>query len=387
MKNNSGMTFDFMSAGRIIFGIGVLKKLQDISFISQKNILIFEGSPSKNTKRVHEILDSIRIKYETYQIHGEPNLGMISNARNAAKFADVIIAVGGGSVIDTGKAVSALITNAGEVSDYLEIVGQGNPLLKPSLPFIAIPTTSGTGSEVTKNAVINIPEYRVKVSLRHEYLLPNVAIIDPELTISLPKQITAFSGMDALTQVIEPFVSNRANIFTDSLCKAAIKKASTALKLAYDNGKNIQAREDMAWVSVCGGIALANAGLGAVHGFAGPIGGMFNAPHGAVCAKLLPSVVATNINASRLAGLSNTLEKFQEIASLVFDDKEVALDSLVHWLEELIKYLKIPGLSHWGVTVNDIPQIVEKAQSSSSMKGNPIKLDENTLAAILRECM
>lgn len=212
----------------------------------------------------------------------------------------MVIGLGGGSVLDAGKAIAALVTNLGNVFDYLEVIGKGQPLVNAPLPFIAIPTTAGTGTEVTRNAVLGSPAHGVKVSLRSPMMLPSLAIVDPELTYGLPPEITASSGLDALTQLIEPFVSVKANPMTDAICREGIRHAAKSLRTVYHNGADASAREGMSLASLFGGLALANAALGAVHGFAGPLGGMLNAPHGAICAKLLPLVMEVNIKVLRL---------------------------------------------------------------------------------------
>ena len=205
---------------------------------------------------------------------------------------DLVIAFGGGSAIDAGKAIAALLANGGELTDYLEVIGKGQPLRHPSVPFIAVPTTAGTGSEVTRNAVLASAEHQVKVSMRSPLMLPRLAVVDPELTLELPPAVTASTGLDALTQLIEPYVSIRANPLTDGFCLEGLRRVSRSLRRAYHAGRDITAREDMSLASLLGGLALANAGLGVVHGFAAPVGGMFHAPHGAICAALLPHGMA-----------------------------------------------------------------------------------------------
>src|SRR5208282_5705063 len=225
---------------------------------------------------------------------------------------------GGGSAIDAAKAIAAMLTNKGELLDYVEIIGRGKPLTQPSAPFIAVPTTAGTGSEVTRNAVLASPEHRVKVSLRSPLMLPRVAVVDPELTYALPPAITASTGLDALTQLIEPFVCARANPMVDALCIEGIRRAARSLREVVHQNPGKSAREDMALASLFGGIALANAGLGAVHGFAGPMGGMFAAPHGALCAALLPGVMAANVAALRRRQPGGEgLRRYDEIARLL----------------------------------------------------------------------
>ncbi len=297
---------------------------------------------------------------------------------------DLFIGFGGGSAIDTAKAVAALIANGGEPLDYLEVIGRGKAITKPPAPFIAIPTTSGTGAEVTHNAVMESPEHKVKVSLLSPLMFAGLAIVDPELTWGTPPEVTASAGLDALTQVIEPFLSNQANPMTDALCREGISRAARALKTAYQNGSDRQAREDMALTSLFGGIALANAKLGAVHGFAGPLGGMFRGGHGALCASLLPHVMEVNLRAlGQRAQGSEVLLRYGEVAALLTGRSDATAPEGVTFLKELCAELHIPSLSAYGVKKEDIGAIVEKASASSSMKGNPVALTGEELREIV----
>ena len=293
------MTFEFATASRIIFGAGSLNKLATLAKPLGKKAFVIGGSSPERLEAVIKQLENENVAYVTFQVSGEPSIETILEGVSKAQSwaCDMVISIGGGSVIDAGKAIAALLTNSGDPLDYLEVVGKGQPLLKQAAPFIAIPTTSGTGSEVTQNAVLSVPEKQVKVSMRSPFMLPTVALIDPELTYDLPKDITAYTGLDALTQCLEPFVSNAANPMTDGFCREGLKFAARSLKIAYENPHDVNARADMSLASLMGGLALANAKLGAVHGFAGPLGGMIKAPHGAICAKLLPLVVEANLKA------------------------------------------------------------------------------------------
>ena len=276
-----------------------------------------------------------------------------------------MIGIGGGSALDAAKAIAALLTNAGDLFDYLEVIGRAQPLVHPAAPCIAIPTTAGTGSEVTRNAVLSSPEHRVKVSLRSAYMLPRVALVDPELTYELPPSVTAATGLDALTQLIEPYVSPRANPVTDGMCVEGIRRAARSLRRAVENGRDTSAREDMALASLFGGLALANAGLGAVHGFAGPMGGMFPAPHGAVCAALLPHVMETNLRALRSrAPSSESLSRYSELGPLLTGRTQATADDAVQWIHELVTALHIPRLKSYGITSADIPSHRRSQQQS-----------------------
>jgi len=302
--------------------------------------------------------------------------------------ADLIVGMGGGSAIDTAKAIAALLANVGDPYDYLEVIGRGQPLINPAAPVIAIPTTAGTGAEVTRNCVLAAPKQRVKVSLRHVSMLPDVALVDPVLTYGIPQAITASTGLDALTQCVEPFVSPMATPLTDGFCREGMKRAARSLRRACIDGSDVEARRDMALASLCGGLALANAKLGAVHGFAGPVGGMFNAPHGAVCARLLPLVMEANVRAlQERAPDSPALVRFQEVAKTLTDDPEAEVADGVAWAQTLADELVVPGFARYGMTEADLADIVSKARPSSSMKGNPIALMESELRSVLKRAL
>jgi alcohol dehydrogenase class IV len=301
---------------------------------------------------------------------------------------DLVIAFGGGSAIDAGKAIAALLTNGGELSDYLEVIGNGQPLQDPSVPFIAVPTTAGTGSEVTRNAVLASAEHRVKVSLRSPLMLPRLAVVDPELTLDLPPALTASTGLDALTQLIEPYVSSRANPLTDGFCLEGLRRVSRSLRRAYHDGRDLVAREFMSLASLLGGLALANAGLGVVHGFAAPVGGMFDAPHGAVCAALLPYGMAINIRACRArAPEGEALHRYETVARLLTGKPDALAEEGVDWVRQLCQELQIPPLSSYGIQERDVATLVEKASKASSTKGNPITLTLDELREVLSRAL
>jgi alcohol dehydrogenase class IV len=297
---------------------------------------------------------------------------------------DVVVSLGGGSAIDAGKAIASVATNGGEPLDFLEVVGKGRTLEAAPLPFLAVPTTAGTGSEVTRNAVLASAEHGVKASMRSPMMLPRVALVDPELTYALPPAVTANTGLDALTQLIEPYVSARANPLTDALCVEGIGRAAGALSRVYHDGADQQARSDMALASLFGGLALANAGLGVVHGFAAPLGGSWNAPHGALCAALLPHGMAANIAALRLrAPLHPALERYVVLARLLTGQKEASAEDGVEWVRALSAELGVPSLRAWGIAQADLPGVVEKAAHASSMKANPLPLTSEELLAVV----
>jgi alcohol dehydrogenase class IV len=382
-----GVNFEFATATRIIFGIDTFKHVGVLASELGKKALVIGG---KNLDRLEPLLAQLEQPAITFSVPSEPSIPLVLEGLTLAKNAqcDLVIAMGGGSVLDTGKAISALMTNPGEPLDYLEVVGKGQPLKTRAAPFIAIPTTSGTGSEVTWNAVLSVPEKRVKVSMRSPLMLASIALVDPTLTHSLPKDVTASTGLDALTQCLEPFVSNQANPMTDGFCREGLKRAARSLQRACEFRNDANAREDMSLASLFGGLALANAKLGAVHGFAGPLGGMLEAPHGNLCAILLPHVVEVNIKALRSRQpTSPTLERYDEIAQIITGKQNAKADDAVTWLSELCSSLEIPRLSELGLTKEMIPEVVSKSQNASSMKGNPIVLTIEELTGVLERAM
>ena len=298
--------------------------------------------------------------------------------------ADVVAAIGGGSVIDTGKAAAMLLGNGGDPLDYLEVIGGGRPITRPSVPCVAVPTTAGTGAEVTANAVLASPEHRVKASLRAPSMLPRAALVDPLLTVSCPPQVTAASGMDALTQCLEPFVSPRASPLTDALAREGIRRAAGGLRRAHADGTDVGARSDMAVASVAGGMALANAKLGAVHGLAGVLGGTVAVPHGVACAALLAPVMEANVAALRAGPAGHpVLDRYAEVAALLTGDSGAAIEDGIAWVRQTLALLGIPGLAAFGLAPDQADGIAAQALRSSSMQGNPVALTAGDLRAIL----
>jgi alcohol dehydrogenase class IV len=380
------MRFEFATAAGIVFGPGTLKEAGPMARQFGRHALVVTGRTPARADPLVTGLAQHGVRDALFSIPGEPSTEMVEHGVAAARQAgaELVIGFGGGSAIDAGKAIAAMLTNPGELLDYLEVVGRGRSLTVAPAPFIAIPTTAGTGAEVTRNAVLAAPAQQVKVSLRSPLLLPQVAIVDPELTRELPRHITAASGLDALTQLIEPFVSCRANPMTDALCREGLRRAAWALPRVCTQGDDLAARTEMALASLWSGMALANAGLGAVHGFAGPIGGRFSAPHGAICAALLPSVMAANLRALReRAPTGETLARFDEVARLLTGKAEARADDGVRWVSALVKDLPIPRLSDYGIAATHVPELVQKATAASSMKGNPLPLTAAEMSDLL----
>lgn len=381
------MHFEFATATRIIFGAGTLREAGPLAREFGRQALVASG---RNLRRADPLLAGLRaseVSAAVFSVPGEPEIATVQQGAALAKRegCELVIGFGGGSALDAAKAIAAMLTNDGDLLDYLEVIGRGQPLTRPGAPFIAIPTTAGTGSEVTRNAVLASPEHRVKVSLRSPLMLAKVALVDPELTCDLPPAITASTGLDALTQLIEPFVCLRANPMTDALCADGIRRVARSLGGAFGDGHDQAARGDMALASLYGGLALANAGLGAVHGFAGPIGGMFPAPHGAVCAALLPHVMATNLSALRQRQpTSAAIARYTEVARLLTGKARARADDGVAWVRQLVGDLRIPSLAAYGLTRDCVSEVVSKAARASSMQSNPIPLTAEELSEALR---
>ena len=373
------MKFDFATAQQVLFGAGRFAEAPALAASLGARALLVTGASRRFAERIEAVA--------AVAIAGEPSFDAVRAGVASARAAraDVVVAIGGGSVIDAGKAIAMLLANGGDPLDYAELIGAGRPITKPSVPFIAVPTTAGTGAEATRNAVLFSPEHRLKVSLRSPLMLPRVALVDPDLALDLPPAQTAASGMDALAQLIEPFVSCKATPLVDALCRDGIPRVMRALPRAVADGGDRAARADLALAALYSGIALANAGLGAVHGLAGPIGGLFDAPHGAVCAALLPGVVEKNFLQTLEAGqkLFTDVAKFSELARLIAGRADATPREAVEALRSLCARVRIPGLAAYGVRAEHAEELARRSQATSSMKGNPVALSDEALARVV----
>jgi alcohol dehydrogenase class IV len=380
-----GVNFEFATSTRIIFENGSFRKVPGLFKDFGSKVLIVTGKNQNLAHQLSEILSEINIQSDIFSIHSEPTISDIDQGADLARktLCNVVVGIGGGSAVDSAKAIAALVPNQGELSEYLEVIGKGRKLEVAPLPFIAIPTTAGTGAEVTKNSVIKSTEHNVKVSLRSDFMYPRLAVIDPVLTLTMPPGITATTGVDALTHLLETFVSIQSNPFIDMLCREGMKRISASMELAFNDGNNLEARENMAMASMLGGMALANVKLGAVHGFAGPLGGMYPIPHGAVCACLLPAVMEVNISALKEIKQEKQLLKFDEVACILTGNNSAVAEDGAVWVKNLVKKLQIPSLSDFQIHEDSFPELIEKAKKSSSMKGNPVELNNGQLLEIL----
>jgi alcohol dehydrogenase class IV len=382
------MRFEFATATRIIFGPGTISEAASLTAEMGKRAFVITGSFMERAQPLLEALGKQGIDYVTFSVPGEPTTTIAVAAAQAARQtgSEMVISIGGGSVLDTGKVAAVMLTNIGELEDYLEVVGAGRALSQPAAPHIAIPTTAGTGAEVTRNAVLSVPEHHVKVSMRSPYMLPRLAVVDPVLTHSMPPDVTASTGLDALTQLLEVYVSGQANPLTDGICREGLRRAGRSLRRAYGDGNDSDARQDMAIASLFSGLGLANAKLGAVHGFAGPLGGMYSAPHGVICARLLPFVMEANVKALKQRDANSpALAKYDEAARLLTGSNLAKAADAVAWVRELCLALKVPSLARYGLKEQDFEIVTSKAKKSSSMKGNPVELTDDELINIIRQ--
>lgn len=381
------MQFEFATADRIVFGPGTLRQVPELARGLGRRALLVTGRSLQRAQPLAEALEQAGLTSVPFCVAGEPTTEHVATGVTTARAdgCDLVVALGGGAALDAAKAIAALAANPGELLDYLEVVGRGQPLTRPSIPWLAIPTTAGTGAEVTRNAVLASPQHQVKASLRSRFLLPKVAVVDPELTLSLSPEVTARTGLDALTQLIEPYVSTRANPLTDGFCIEGLRRVARSLRRAVQQGNDLAARQDMALAALFSGLALANAGLGAVHGFAAPIGGMFPAPHGAVCAALLPHVMEVNVRALRQrAPDSEALRRYGEVARLLTGQAQATADDGVRWVQTLCAELGIEPLRTWGVGPEHFDLLCDRAAAASSMKANPIPLTADERRDILQ---
>lgn len=380
------MQFEFATANRVIFGNGKIKDIGKIARREGSKALVVCGSSLNRYSSFILSLADHGMKYFAYSVNTEPTIDIVRKGIEYCRFEEcnLVIGIGGGSVIDTGKAIALLSSQEGDVSDYLEVIGQGKEILTPGISMIAIPTTAGTGSEVTRNAVLGLEDDKLKVSLRSPFIMPKVALIDPELSTSMPPKVTASTGMDAITQLIEAYVSNQANPITDAFCKVGLEYAADSIREVFHDGLDTAARAKMSLASLFSGFALANAKLGAVHGFAGVIGGMYPTQHGEICASLLTAVLRVNIRALKEKNInSNYLSRYELIAQTLTGNGDHDAEDVVEFIAQLKSDFQIPPLSQFGVIEEDYPEIIVKAASSSSMKGNPVNLTPDEMYTIL----
>jgi alcohol dehydrogenase class IV len=379
--------FEFATAGRVLAGPGRAAELPGVLAGLGSRVLVYTGA---NPERHAGLLTGLGLPAAMLEVDAEPTVELARAGVGAAREhgADVVVAIGGGSVIDTGKAVAMLLGNGGDPLDYLEVIGAGRAITRPAVPCVAVPTTAGTGAEVTANAVLASPRHRLKASLRSPLMIPRVALVDPQLTVSCPRSVTAASGLDALTQCLEPLVSPRASPLTDGLASEGLRRAAAGLRAACADGENLAARADMATCALLGGMALANAKLGAVHGLAGVIGGMADVPHGIACAAVLAPVISANVRALRSGPPGPpALDRYGRAARLLTGDPAASVEDGLAWIRQTLVLLEVPGLAAFGVAAQHADEIAAKALTSNSMQGNPVALSHGDLKAIVAQAL
>lgn len=373
------LSFTFATAGRIVFGPGSRSELSAaVAALGSRPLICTGSDPSRHGELLHDVPDAA-----LFGVRGEPTMDVVRAGAAAAQAhgADVVVGLGGGAVLDAAKVIAALITNGGDPLDYAEVIGAGLPLSVRSLPVIAVPTTAGTGSEVTANGVVTSQEHRVKVSLRSASMLPAVAIVDPELTVACPPSVTAHAGLDALIQCIEPFVSPMANPLTDGFCREGIRRAASGLRRAYTSPRDLEARTDVSLCALLSGLALANGKLGAAHGLAGPLGGYLDAPHGALTAAVMAAVCEFNLS----FGDARTVDRYAEVSELLTGRHDGAAVS--EWFTAATEELGVPGLADLGLDDEGVQRVADAAAKASSTKGNPVPIAASDLAGILRDSL
>lgn len=392
------MNFEWTVPGRIIFGRGSVARAGEMAAgFGRRVLLIRDGGLPENGGPVGDVRSALsgeQIQVEEMGVRGEPTAEAIDELAGRIRSfePEAILGLGGGSAIDAAKAISGLLANGGAVLDYLEVIGAGRPFRRPGIPVIAVPTTAGTGAEATRNAVLICRAQKVKASLRGAALMPRLALVDPALTDALPPALTAATGLDALTQCLESYLSLKANPATDALALEGLSRAARSIFPAFGGGDVPEARDDMALAALFSGICLTHAGLGAIHGLAAALGGSFPVPHGAACGLLLPHVFSANVRALAAESTNHPiLAKCRRIAEvLVPECGELEGAKTVLCVDRLLGLtvdMAIPRLSTYGIEESDLPALAAAAARSGSIKGNPVVLSEATLVDILRAAL
>ncbi|MGF1756940.1 iron-containing alcohol dehydrogenase [Photobacterium sagamiensis] len=378
--------FQFMTSSRIVFGEGALSN--SFSTFNQfgYSVLLVTGKDSLRSEPVVSYLKQQNMRYQQVAVLGEPLIAMIEEmAAMGRRFRpDMVIALGGGSVLDAGKALAALIPNQGSVYDYIEVVGRNVPLQAKPLPFIAIPTTAGTGSEVSKNAVLRSAQENVKVSLSSPDMLPDLAIVDPTLTYGMDPVLSGCCGMDAFTHLMEAYVCGTPNPLTDMVCEEGLRRLAGAIIPACEDD-DPRARSDMSFAAMLGGMALSNAKLGAAHGLASALGGRIHSPHGLIIAQLAPFVMQENILAAREAGRADVLNRYRQLACILTGRINAEVTDGILWTKRTLKRLNLPPVSQFGLCDTMFDDVAEDALLSNAIKGNPLPLNKQRLQGILEQ--
>jgi alcohol dehydrogenase class IV len=378
--------FDLAFPGDMRFGAGRVSEVPGaLADLGANRVMVITGRTTSRADGIRAALNEADMSSMVFGVATEPSIERVRAAVDLAleSGCDAILGFGGGSALDVAKAVAVLARSGTDPMDHLEVIGGGRPIERPGLPCVAVPTTAGTGSEVTRNSVLS--GGGVKASLRSPLMLPKLAVVDPDLLVGVPKPTIAASGMDALSQLIEPLLSQRANPFTDALARDGIRRSARSLRRAYQEGMEAPGvREDLAIASMFSGMCLANSGLGAVHGLAAAAGARLSAPHGAICAAVLTAAMDVNLRALReRAPDHSALQRIAEVASLLTGRPEASPEDAITWLAELTSAMSIPGLASYGLNQDAIATVVTAAQRASSMRGNPIELSDQAVTEIV----
>ncbi|PSV17986.1 alcohol dehydrogenase [Photobacterium kishitanii] len=378
--------FQFMTSTRIIFGEGALH--DSLSLLNQfgYSALLVTGQDQQRSQQLEQYFKQQNMRYQRLVIKGEPLIAMIeeSAAMGRTFCPDMVIGIGGGSVLDAAKSLAALIPNQGSVYDYVDVVGRNVPLQVKSLPFIAIPTTAGTGAEVSKSAVLQSAQEQVKVNLSNAELFPDLAIIDPTLTYGMDAVLSGYCAMDAFTHLMESYVCSEPNPLTDMICEEGLKHIAMSI-LPACRDDHYPSRSNIAFAAMLGGMARSNAKLGAAHGLASALSGRLNAPHGLITAQLSPYVMTENISVAIELGRSDVLARYQKLAVILTMNKDANIDDSVRWVENILIKLQLPSLSVYGLCNTMFEEVAEDALRTSAIKGNPLPLNQQRLITILQQ--
>jgi alcohol dehydrogenase class IV len=384
------VSFSLAVPSDVRFGAGRVSEVpQAMADLGGSRVFVVTGRSTSRADAMRSALTEAGIDSVVFGVEGEPSIELMRSAVSALKdaSADAVLGFGGGSALDVAKAAAVLATAGTDPLEHLEVIGEGRPLVRPGLPCVAVPTTAGTGSEVTRNAVL--AGGGVKASLRSPLLLPRLALLDPDLLAGLPGSVIATSGMDALSQLIEPLLSQRANPVCDALARDGIRRSARSLRRAYEEGmKDGGVRADLGLASLLGGLCLANSGLGAVHGLAAAMGARLSAPHGAVCAAVVAAAMEVNLRALQARTVGHpAVPRFTEVATLLTGRSDATSEDGIAWLQELTAALAIPGLASYGLSEGEVPEVVAAAQQASSMRANPIELTDAEVSDIVRRSL
>lgn len=384
------VSFELATAARILFGAGRAAEVPaEVVALGIARVLLVTGASGGRAEPIAAGLAGRGVAAVPLRVAGEPTVEAVRAAVELARTEGCqgVLGVGGGSALDCAKAVAGLLgSGSSDPLEHLEVVGRGRPLSRPALPFVAVPTTAGTGSEVTRNAVLGATG--TKASLRSPFLLARLAVVDPELLSGAPREVLAACGLDALSQLVEPYLSSRANPVTDAFAAEGIRRSARSLRAACLEELTPERREDLALASLLGGLCLANSGLGAVHGFAAPAGAMLGAPHGALCAALLAPCLTVNLRALRARAPDGPAAgRFADLASWLTGRPGAAVEEGIAWIERLCRELGVRGLSAHGLSPQVIPDLVARARGASSMKANPIVLTDEELTEIVERAL